>query len=359
MSTSISQANIFDYAVLDSQVRLNVEGRTARIHARNRRMAGDVIANGLDLIAVKADLEHGQFELWLRSEFNWGLTTAWRFVRVAEVFKSSNLEDIGIATSALYLLAAPSTPEPARIEALERAESGEPITYSKARQIVNEYKPIAEPEDRLPFEPDEQDNEEASNWADTYAHIVAPPKANHQLINTSTSNEWYTPRRYLDAVHAVMGGVDLDPASNPLANENVRADRYFTIDDDGLAHDWRGRVFLNPPYGASDGESNQARWSRRLIDEYKAGNVTEAVLLVNAVPGNQWFAPLWQFPICFPDHRIRFYNAEVEAGQPTHSNALIYLGPNVSRFVECFSAFGVVAGRLASEDGNVSVSIKL
>lgn len=163
----------------------------------------------------------------------------------------------------------------------------------------------------------------------------------------SDNNEWYTPALYVDAARQVMGAIDLDPASNEYANKTVRAERIYTIDDDGYHREWHGRVWLNPPYGYRDGnESNQALWSAKLINEYRAGRVSEACLLVNAVPGNKWFASLWDFPVCFPDHRIRFYNALITAGQPTHSNAIVYLGSSVQQFVNVFSAFGVVVGKL-------------
>ncbi len=169
-----------------------------------------------------------------------------------------------------------------------------------------------------------------------------PPLANHQLINQSTNDRWFTPRAFLDAAHELMGGVDLDPASEEYANRVVRAARFYTETDNGLQQPWEGRVWLNPPYGIGDGESNQARWSRRLIAAYHGGSVTEALLLVNAVTGNNWFAPLKHFPICFPDSRIRFYNEETEASQPTHSNAIVYLGPQVARFAVIYGRFGPV-----------------
>lgn len=108
-----------------------------------------------------------------------------------------------------------------------------------------------------------------------------------------------------------------------------------------------GKLFTNPPYGRDEGESNQARWSARLLERYRAGDVTEAILLVNATTDRSWFQPLWDYPICFTNHRIPFYTEDGEGTQPTHGNAFIYLGPHVDRFVEAFSSFGVIATRMA------------
>lgn len=166
------------------------------------------------------------------------------------------------------------------------------------------------------------------------------------VMHSSESNEWYTPKRYADLAHAVMGGIDLDPASCKAANQNIQASRIFDIDDGGFDRKWSGRVWLNPPYGRGDDGSNQAAWSQKLIAEYKSGNVSEAMLLVNAATGNKWFADLWEFPICFVDHRIRFVSPQGQNSQPTHSNVIVYLGENTRRFIEVFSEIGVVAGRL-------------
>jgi hypothetical protein len=61
-------------------------------------------------------------------------------MNVAKSFKSCNLQDLQIGTSALYMLAEPSTPETAREEAIERSESGESISYSSAKEITDRHK---------------------------------------------------------------------------------------------------------------------------------------------------------------------------------------------------------------------------
>lgn len=179
---------------------------------------------------------------------------------------------------------------------------------------------------------------------------------NHQLINASTSNEWYTPKPIIDAAREVMGHIDLDPASNAYANKVVQARRFFTADDDGLAHDWYGKVWLNPPYGKENGESNQAKWSARLIEEYKSGRVTEAILLVNAVSGNTWFQPLWNYPVCLASKRIHFYNEQVKSSAPTHANAFVYFGSNVEKFTKIFHPIGkIVEG---ADDSSIDVVLQ-
>ena len=173
------------------------------------------------------------------------------------------------------------------------------------------------------------------------------------VLLSSESNEWYTPKRYIDAARALMGKIDVDPASCEEANRIIKAEKFYTIDDSGLNHLWLDKVWLNPPYGLTEGKSNQEIWSRELIDRYNAGEVTEAVLLVNANTEAKWFQPLYEYLICFTDHRIRFYSSDDEANQPTQGNALVYFGMQRKRFIEIFSHFGVVVERARAEkDGH-------
>jgi ParB-like chromosome segregation protein Spo0J len=164
---------------------------------------------------------------------------------------------------------------------------------------------------------------------------------------TSESNEWFTPPQYVDMARSLLGEIDLDPASNAYANEKVvHAGIYYDIQTNGLDQEWAGRVWLNPPYGRDEGGSNQEAWSRRLIEQYEAGITKEAVLLVNANTEAKWFQPLYNYLICFTNHRIRFYNTEGTPSQPTQGNAFIYFGNQPERFTELFSQFGVVIRRI-------------
>ena len=162
------------------------------------------------------------------------------------------------------------------------------------------------------------------------------------------SVEWYTPARYIVAVHTLMGGIDLDPASNALANKVVRATTYYDKDTNGLEKDWRGRVFMNPPYGKTGILSNQEIWTCRLIAQYQAGITQEAVVLVNASTDTKWFQRLWVYPICFVDHRVNFYSVNGGSGGATHGNVFVYMGQQEARFIELFSQFGSVVKRVSS-----------
>lgn len=65
----------------------------------------------------------------------------------------------------------------------------------------------------------------------------------HQSSNAGT-HEWVTPRDILDP----LGDFDLDPCA-PKVRPWDCAKHSYTIDDDGLAKPWFGRVWCNPPYG--------------------------------------------------------------------------------------------------------------
>jgi len=131
----------FDYSSLDDEARQFVQQQTGEIRGLMKRTAQDIVEIGQRLIDVKERLGYGRFLDWLKAEFDWNRRTANRFMSVAEQFSGNwdNLSHLKLAPSALYILAAPSTPKFAREEALSRAEAGEPITYTTAKEIKKKY----------------------------------------------------------------------------------------------------------------------------------------------------------------------------------------------------------------------------
>jgi hypothetical protein len=164
------------------------------------------------------------------------------------------------------------------------------------------------------------------------------------LVQQSLSNEHYTPSNYLDAARGVFGGmIDLDPASCAEANNTVQATTFFSIEDDGLARDWSGRVWLNPPYGRLPGN-----FVSKFIAEFAAGHVKAGIILVNAhCTDTDWFQPLWNGVLCFTDHRINFYGDDERSGS-THGSVFVYFGPDKDVFARAFATFGAIVMRVAS-----------
>jgi hypothetical protein len=62
------------------------------------------------------------------------------------------------------------------------------------------------------------------------------------------SVEWYTPAWVFEMLDIKF---DVDPCSPHDIESVVPALTKFTVFDDGLKQEWRGRVWLNPPYGRS------------------------------------------------------------------------------------------------------------
>lgn len=163
---------------------------------------------------------------------------------------------------------------------------------------------------------------------------------NHQHINgDSGSDEYFTPLEIVNAARSVMGGIDLDPATSPLANERVKASRIFTLNEDGLNQPWRGCVWLNHPFG----KKTNKPWVAKLLAEYEAGRVREAVCICFASTSEQWFRPLLAFPQCFIHQRTNYFlpDGTLKKGV-TKGSVVTYFGPNIQNFAREFSKIGTV-----------------
>lgn len=131
----------FNYEALESQQRVEIKQATTAIREKLRRAAQDIWEIGRMLSEVQSTLKRGQFDDWLKTEFDWSRRTAYKFISVYKRFdRNINLGEIDIATSALYLLAAESTPEEIREEFIQKAQDGQKITHQAVFQVVQESK---------------------------------------------------------------------------------------------------------------------------------------------------------------------------------------------------------------------------
>jgi phage N-6-adenine-methyltransferase len=160
-------------------------------------------------------------------------------------------------------------------------------------------------------------------------------------------NEWYTPDEYLDAARDVLGAIDLDPASSDAAQAMVKAARHFTKADDGLAQEWEGRVWLNPPYAQPD----IANFVSKMVGECTHGGVTAAIMLTHNYTDTSWFheAAGIADAICFTRGRVKFYDAAGTIAAPTQGQAFFYFGPDVDRFASRFARVGFVVRPVTGE----------
>ncbi len=255
--------------------------------------------------------EHGTFEEYCRDR--WGMVAS----RARQLIASA--EVVGEITSVTNVTLLPSA-------------------ESQVRPLVR-----LEPAEQIAAWQEAVDT--APNGKVTAAHVaevverrtgVAP-----HVTHNSGENEWYTPAEYIAAARAVMGAIDLDPASSEAANRTVDAATYYTAQDDGLTRSWQGRVWMNPPYSQPliGLFCNALRWA------IETGQVTEAISLTNNATETAWFADLLAnaAAVCFVRSRIKFVDRDGNpSGAPLQGQAIVYSGPNVDAFAQYFGAFGAV-----------------
>ncbi len=160
-----------------------------------------------------------------------------------------------------------------------------------------------------------------------------------------STNEWYTRPQYIEAAREVMGGIGLDPASCEIANHIIKAERYFTEKQNGLLQEWKARtLWCNPPYArTATYQSGIRHWVEKAIQSYQSGAIEQAILLLTTEINARWFQPLWEYPICFANHRVKFIAPKKDPrGVYNHmfGTCFVYLGPHEERFTEVFCRFG-------------------
>jgi hypothetical protein len=95
---------------------------------------------------------------------------------------------------------------------------------------------------------------------------------------------------------------------------------------------------MNPPYA----QPLIAQFCEKLTLHYIAGDVSEAIVLINNASETQWFQKLAQVAVgmCQPAGRIKFWHPD-RISAPLQGQTFLYLGSNGSKFCEMFSGQGI------------------
>ena len=159
--------------------------------------------------------------------------------------------------------------------------------------------------------------------------------------NPNQNNEWGTPIKILDLVHDFYGdeGIWLDPASSEAFAANVKAKRYFTVEDNALEKFWGATtLFCNPPYGKLT--------KPFLYKCISSPHVEEAIFLVNRT-GAAWYVDMFDqcywTSICNVKKRIAFVDENgIVQPSPRYYNDILYHGIYNELFEKTFSVIGNV-----------------
>ena len=141
----------------------------------------------------------------------------------------------------------------------------------------------------------------------------------------SGTDVWLTPPYILEAV----GPFDLDPCASVDRPWDTAA-KHFTIEDDGLAQEWTGRIWCNPPYGPP-----MAKWLQRLAAHPGGG----MALIFARTETKAFFDHVWDKAdaILFLKGRIRFYKPDGTLGGTAGSPSVLiaYGDSEVTRLETC------------------------
>lgn len=172
----------------------------------------------------------------------------------------------------------------------------------------------------------------------------------------------------IQSAHALLGEIDLDPASSKVANQYVNAEKFYTPSDDGLnAQQWFGNVYLFPPPGtyfrdkkndrwkktrASSPSlaSSHAVWFRRLYKAWMSREIKQGLYFTNCPDMIRYEQKIFDFPVCIPrtPPTLLCNSSTGITNKRTCTSIIVYLQPHnnvgeaTEKFIEIYSPKGRV-----------------
>ena len=164
--------------------------------------------------------------------------------------------------------------------------------------------------------------------------------AKRRRPDTHARQAMLTPGYVLEPVRKLLGGIGLDPCTEP--DNPTGADAFYCLPADGCALPWEAHsVFCNPPYGEA-----RNRWVERCISE---GSHRKVVLLIPSHTETKIFQQALTscLDVLFVNARLRFgvlrENRRQEAA--SHGSAIFGFGVSVAPL----APLGVPMARLISK----------
>lgn len=217
-------------------------------------------------------------------------------------------------------------------KAVAKAAGMDPAALSRLRPVLEASAPV---------------RAEAKAAIEARGEIVTPASLLREVTSASAAEDYdgdssFTPPKIIEKVRAVLGSIDVDPATHPIAQKTVKAKVFYTKEDDGLSKKWHGNVFCNPPYSA--GPKGVEGFAAKLIEEYKAERTKAAIFLVNNATDAGWFQDLLALgmPVCLTRGRLPFVNMKGEEFAARRGQAIFYLGPAKVEFYKNFLDIGTI-----------------
>jgi phage N-6-adenine-methyltransferase len=117
---------------------------------------------------------------------------------------------------------------------------------------------------------------------------------------SSKTDLWSTPQKIFNELNAEFK-FTTDVCAVP---ENAKCDRFFTPEMDGLAQEWSGVCWMNPPYGRT---INQ--WMKKAYESYLNGAVV-VCLIPSRTDTRWWHDYAMKGHIRFIKGRLKFGDAK-------------------------------------------------
>jgi phage N-6-adenine-methyltransferase len=146
---------------------------------------------------------------------------------------------------------------------------------------------------------------------------------NTELMFSSKTDLWATPQDFFDKLNSAFR-FEVDVCALP---ENAKCASYYTPEQDGLAQEWRGTLWMNPPYGREIGA-----WVQKAYESALNNGATVVCLLPARVDTRWWHDYCAKGEVHFVRGRLKFGGSPNSAPFPC---AVVVFRPRV---VDCLGA---------------------